>query len=155
MKQGKVLETEAEVREAVIRLLARREYSRRELESRLEKRVGDKGVLQAVLDDVIDKGYQSDQRMAEMFLRQRVSQGYGERRIRYDLNTKGVSEALVSEALAAAAVDWFEVAREHAVRRYGEGPPDDHKERAKRMRHLLGRGFGYDEVKYALDADES
>ncbi|MBT00787.1 MAG: hypothetical protein CMI01_19305 [Oceanospirillaceae bacterium] len=155
MKQGKVLETEAEVREAVVRLLARREYSRRELESRLEKRVDDKGVLQAVLDDVIDKGYQSDQRMAEMFLRQRVSQGYGERRIRYDLNTKGVSEALVSEALAAAAVDWFEVAREHAVRRYGEGPPADHKERAKRMRHLLGRGFGYDEVKYALDADES
>ena len=155
MKQGKVLETEAEVREAVVRLLARREYSRRELESRLEKRVDDKGVLQAVLDDVIDKGYQSDQRMAEMFLRQRVSQGYGERRIRYDLNTKGVSEALVSEALAAAAVDWFEVAREHAVRRYGEGPPADHKERAKRMRHLLGRGFGYNEVKYALDADES
>jgi regulatory protein len=155
MKQGRILETESDVREAVVRLLARREYSRRELESRLEKRVDDRKVLLAVLDDVTDKGYQSDQRMAEMFLRQRVSQGYGERRIRYDLNTKGVSEALVSEALAAAAVDWFEVAREHAVRRYGEGPPADHKERAKRMRHLLGRGFGYDEVKYALDADES
>jgi regulatory protein len=89
-----------------------------------------------------------------MLARQRAGQGYGERRIRHDLRERGIENTLIDEALAELDVDWFDLARQQAVRRYGDGPPADARERARRMRHLLGRGFGYDEVNHALSAPD-
>ena len=148
----KLIETESGLVDAVIQLLARREYSRHELEERFRSRVVDESLLQQVLDRMVADGYQSDLRCAGMILRQRVGQGYGERRIRFDLRNKGIADALVEQVLEEASVDWFEQAKELAERKYAGRPVTDMKEKAKRVRHLQGRGFGYDEIRYALEA---
>ncbi|MBV1788838.1 recombination regulator RecX [Marinobacterium sp. D7] len=151
---AKKIEDESALVSAVIQLLARREYSRSELISRLGPRVEAGEMLIAVLDRLAAEGYQSDSRFAQSQARQRSEQGYGERRIRYDLQQKGVSATLIDSTLNELEIDWFELARRQAVRKYGEAAPDDAKERARRSRYLLGRGFGYDEVRYALEVDE-
>lgn len=151
---AKKIEDESALVSAVIQLLARREYSRSELMSRLGPRVEAGEMLIAVLDRLAAEGYQSDSRFALSQARQRSEQGYGERRIRYDLQLKGVSATLIDSTLNELGIDWFELARRQAVRKYGETAPDDAKERARRSRYLLGRGFGYDEVRYALEVDE-
>ncbi|GGC07909.1 regulatory protein RecX [Marinobacterium zhoushanense] len=152
---AKKLEDEAALVAAVIQLLARREYSRGELIGRLAPRVDDGEMLQAVLDRMETEGYQSDSRFAMSQARQRSAQGYGERRIRYDLQQKGVSAVLIDSTLSELAIDWYELARCQAVRKYGESIADDAKERARRSRYLLGRGFGYDEIRYALESENS
>ncbi|WP_432697684.1 regulatory protein RecX [Marinobacterium sp. YM272] len=153
-KNDNLIETESGLVEAVIQLLARREYSRHELESRFRSRVVEEALLQKVLDRMAADGYQSDLRCAGMILRQRVGQGYGERRVRFDLQNKGIASALVEQVLEEEEVDWFEQARELAERKYGGRPVTDMKEKAKRVRHLQGRGFGFDEIRYALEVNE-
>lgn len=150
----KLIETESKLVEAVIQLLARREYSRHELEGRFRSRVADEALLQRVLDRMVEDGYQSDLRCAGMIVRQRVGQGYGERRVRFDLQNKGIASAIVEQVLEEEEVDWFEQARELAERKYAGRPVTDMKEKAKRVRHLQGRGFGFDEIRYALEANE-
>lgn len=151
----KLIETESGLVEAIIQLLARREYSRRELETRFSSRVVDENLLHQVLDKMSAEGYQSDARCAGMLVRQRVGQGYGERRVRFDLQQKGLASALIDAALEEEAVDWFEQARELVQRKYAGRPAADMKEKAKRVRHLQGRGFGYDEIRYALESLEN
>ncbi|MBR9883018.1 MAG: regulatory protein RecX [Oceanospirillales bacterium] len=150
---AKLIEDESALVQAVAQLLARREYSRGELVSRLRSRVEDGDMLERVLDRMQENGYQSDSRFAMSQARQRYEQGYGERRIRYDLQQKGIPSTLTDATLCELEADWFESAHRQAVRKFGEQPPADAKERARRTRYLLGRGFGYDEVKYALEGD--
>lgn len=151
------LESERDIINAAIDLLARREYSRRELLNKLGARVESVLLLEQVLDRLIEQGLQSDQRCAEMLARQRITQGYGEYRVRYDLQQKGIGAELIGQTLDALAVDWFALARGYAEKKFDTGSDVkkavDFKERARRARHLQGRGFSYDEVKFALDND--
>ncbi len=149
-----LIEDESALFSGIIQLLARREYSRKELEERFIGRVADEAMLQKVLDRMVDEGYQSDQRCAGMIVRQRLGQGYGERRVRFDLQQKGIAGALIDQVLEEEAVDWFEQAKAWAERKYSGRPAEDMKEKAKRVRHLQGRGFGYDEIRYALETDD-
>ena len=69
-------------------------------------------------------------------------------------------------ALEEADIDWFELAREVAERKFGLRKSESHrsstdhatdhaasqKEKAKRMRFMQYRGFSYDQIKYALDS---
>lgn len=136
--------------------LARREHSRHELYIRLKSRCGDSlDILQRVLDDLEEDGLLSDRRFAEAYIRSRISRGQGAVRIRHELRNKGVAEALIEESLAAAEIDWCQLATDVAVRRFGAEGPADYVERAKRMRFLQQRGFSGDEIRVALGAFES
>ncbi len=145
------LENEREILNAAVELLARREYSGQELRRKLGGRVDDPQLLETVLERLAEQGLQSDLRCATMLARQRVAQGYGEYRVKYDLQQKGIASDLIQQALEALEVDWFALARGYACKRFGATPAVDFKERSRRARHLQGRGFSYDELNYALD----
>lgn len=133
--------------------LARREHSRHELMSRLKSHFDlDTDELEQVLDELEHDGLLSDRRFAEAFVRYRAGRGQGRARIRYDLRSKGVSDALVSSALQAESVDWYELACDVLAKRFGRSVPEDYAERAKRMRFLQQRGFSSDEIQHALDS---
>ncbi len=61
--------------------------------------------------------------------------------------------------------DWFELAKDKAIKKYGNPKVTEvkgskalallTKEKAKRVRFLLGQGFSYEQVTYALDYDPS
>lgn len=138
--------------EQALGLLARREYSRRELFQRLQRAGHETGDIEQALDRLEADRYQDDARFGEMLVRNRVAQGYGPRRIRAELSTHGLGEARVREWLDAAGVDWVASAAAQLRRRYG-GPSADYAERAKQAQFLLRRGFGAATVRAVTHAD--
>ena len=142
--------TAAKIRNAAMDLLTGREYSRAELATKLNKRFDSHPSIDAVLVRISEEGLQSDKRFAEAFIRSRIFRGHGLARIRQDIRPKGVSDELVARALEEADIDWYELARDVAKRKFGQRSVADHREKAKRMRFMQYRGFNYDQIKYAL-----
>lgn len=122
-------------------MLARREYSQRELRARLERAGCDEDESEAALRSLRQQHYQDDDRFAEMILRARVGQGYGPARIRAELRSHGLADSLIQRALAGAEVGWQALAAAQLRKKYGRKPPVDRVERARRAAFLQRRGF--------------
>jgi len=141
----------AEAREAALRLLARREHSARELETKMVARGWPEGHAGEVVADLAAAGLQSDSRFAESFARQRAGRFYGPRRILAELAQRGVDAALANEALDALKIDFFDLAADFYRRKYGSADPDpDYRERAKRSQTLYRRGFEFEHIRALL-----
>jgi regulatory protein len=139
------------LRNRALRLLARREHSRRELERKLAGEAGDPEVLASLLDEFERRGWLSEARVAEQRLA-RARGRYGPRRVLNDLKEKGLS----AEALARAAGDLRQSELESATevwrKRFGK-PPADPKDRARQARFLAGRGFSTEVIRAVLGAE--
>lgn len=133
-----------------VRLLARREHSRAELQRKLERKGHETHAVDEALDRLAAQSYQSDARFVETFVRHRVQQGYGPVRIAAELRERGVDAAMAEVGLTRVEADWQEIARESLHRRFGEAPPEDARAWAKRARYLQSRGFPADLVRRAL-----
>lgn len=124
--------TESDEKEAygrAIKLLARREHSQRELFQKLCKAGFDEISIDNTLQKLVLKGFQSDQRFAELFVEQRFNKGYGERDILAKLGQRGIERHLAGSALAefvsSANIDWYARAVEVLTLRFdlsGESP---------------------------------
>ncbi len=145
------METEADVRDQAIRLLARREHAARELRFKLTQRGAAEALADAVIAELAREGLQSDARYAESWVRHRVEQGYGPVRIRAELRERGVADELAGPALADAerTIDWGEQAYRAWARRFSV-PPEDMKERARQKRYLERRGFAAGHIRQAM-----
>ncbi|MGB5600688.1 MAG: regulatory protein RecX [Thiothrix litoralis] len=134
-----------------VRLLAQREHSRYELAQKVRQRCEcDQASLDQVLDKLQDMGYLDDARYAAAFIRSSISRGRGAQRISYELREHGVDNAIASQALAEADVDWHVLASEQREKKFGREIPADYKERARQSRFLAGRGFYTDAIKAAF-----
>ncbi|MFW6346910.1 MAG: regulatory protein RecX [Halomonas sp.] len=148
--------SDATPRDDAIRLLARREHSRAELASRLAAKGHEPAAIGECLDALVEQGLQSDARFAESFLRSRLLRGQGPLKIRAELERRGIDRELMRAVVDAATVaeageaDWHELACQTLARRFS-GPGDSPRERARRERFLAGRGFDFDQVRFALD----
>ena len=144
----------ASVRECeavAVRLLAQREHSRFELAQKIRQRLEcDSDTLDQALDKLQEMGYLDDARYAAAFIRSSVSRGRGPQRISYELREHGVDNAIASQALAEADVDWHVLASEQREKKFGREIPADYKERARQSRFLAGRGFYTDAIKAAF-----
>ena len=143
-------ENTALLRRRAMDLLARREHSRRELRDKLLARLEETGALDEVLDRLEQDGLLSDQRFAEAFVRSRINRGQGPVRLRQELMQRGVSETLIHQAIESEGADWFALAQEVALRRFGPDTASDRRELARRLRFLQYRGFTTEQCRQAL-----
>lgn len=127
-------------------LLARREYSRRELRERLARHAASPEELERLLDELAERHWQSDTRFAEQFSRARGDK-YGSLRLKHEMRERGIDPALISETLAGR--DDLACAREVWQRKFGEQPvtPQD---KARQIRFLAARGFPLDVIRKVL-----
>ncbi len=98
--------------------------------------------IETLLAELAQRGWQSDQRYAEVMIRRLAGQ-VSQRMIRERLMQAGVSREDVAKAWSAQAEplpDDAVVAQQIWERRYGQAPSHD-KERQRQVRYLLGRGF--------------
>lgn len=131
-------------------LLARREHSRAELSRKLAGKDYDPAEIDGALAGLAEEGLQSDARFAEQFVAARAGRGHGPIRIRNDLEAAGVEAAVIEAAMEDCAVDWRARARDVMDKRFGTMPPADYADKARRMRFLSQRGFGLDEIRFAV-----
>ena len=137
-----------ELRARALRLLARRERTRCELEGKLSPHAGSSGELQTLISGLKQKNLLSEERFAEERAR-KLSRKYGAARIRHDLKSKGVPEVLVAR-FSSSSGD-LQKARDILARKYRE-PATSREEKAKRMRFLQSRGFSFDIIRKAMSA---
>lgn len=129
------------LRGRALALLTRREHSRTELERKLVDQGGSAALVAEVLDELVERRLQSDERFAEVFVRSRFQKGCGPRTISADLRERGLDAEQVSAALAASGHDWTRRAGEVRQARFGRELPTEPRERARQMRFLQYRGF--------------
>jgi len=122
-------------------MLARREYSQRELRARLEHAGCDEAESESALRTLQKQHYQDDDRFGEMIVRARVGQGYGPARIQAELRSHGLGDAAIRALIHGADADWEGLAAAQLRKKYGSRPVADHAERGKRAAFLLRRGF--------------
>mgnify|MGYP001178974911 CR=1 FL=1 len=137
----------ATIRRAAMDLLARREHSHTELFRKLLRRFShDSELIESEIETLNREGLQSDLRLAEAFTRSRANKGQGPLKIRAELRDKGVVDSDIEIAFAHCDINWFDQVALVAGKRFGNEPPEDAKERAKRNRFLQQRGFSFDEI---------
>lgn len=147
---------EVSLRTRALQYLARREYSRAELRGKLLPHVqadADSEQLQSVnldalLDDLIARGWLSDVRAATQLMHVKRSR-FGTQRITHELRQKGIAEELISDALPDLKESELAAACEVWQRKFGALPQDD-KEKARQIRFLQSRGFALNVILQAL-----
>lgn len=135
----------------VLGLLARRDYSRRELEQKLAAKTDDPNLIESLLSRVEELNYQSDERFAESFVRHKALSGKGPMVIRQGLKLKGIDSDLIERAMSKDEYDWYALALDTYNRKFRSGPIDSPKERARRQRFMFSRGFSSDIVGWVIE----
>jgi regulatory protein len=141
---------EQTVRTAALRLLAGRDFARRELAARLRRRGYPEATVDAVVDRLAAERLQDEVRFTEQFVARQAGRGHGPARIRMELRERGVPDTETEAALEASGVDWASLARTQRQRRFPGPPPREFRERAKQARFLQYRGFSADQIRAAL-----
>ena len=143
---------ELSLRTRALQYLARREYSRAELRGKIFPHLPEDvetgqvqiGELDALLDDLIERGWLSDERAAAQLIEAKRNR-FGSKRIAHELRQRGIAEELIDDALPQLKETEFTAAREVWGKKFGKLPVD-HKEKAKQIRFLQSRGFSSEVV---------
>ena len=141
-----------EARKKAMDFLARREYGHVELVKKLIDKGFHRDAAEEAVAELAAEGLQSDARFAGNFVQSRINQGKGPVRIRLDLGQRGLSDAVVEVAIEDADANWYDLAREIRVKKFGRVVPADFKEKARQMRFLQYRGFEQDHIQAAFGA---
>ena len=129
------------IRAYCLGLLARRDHSRKELINKCQLKGFAKTDLTPILDELAEQGWQSDQRYAENYVRQRVQKGYGPIAVRYALMQKGVQSDDIERILDTFADHWLDLSEQVYRKKYPSESRISRQEWAKRSRFLMQRGF--------------
>ena len=128
--------------QTAIKLLARREHSRAELQQKLTvKFPQQQDEIARLLDQLSTEGWQSDMRFAEADLRSRANQGYGWQRIRMELQQRGIADGVAKSAFEQSDVDWDVLKTQVEHKKFGGMPAEDWAAQQKRLQYLYRRGF--------------
>ena len=142
----------ATLRERALRFLARREHARTELARKLAPHAESAEALGALLDDLSARQLLSDERYVEMRMHARGAR-FGDARLAQELRMQGVSDELVTTALATGE-DELARARQVWQKKFGAEPPElDAACRARQTRFMLGRGFSGETIRRVLRGD--
>ena len=134
------------------KLCAKAEYYRADIYRKALKALdGDSAQASRLVDSLVEDRYVDDARYASAFAREKASlQGWGPIKIRFQLRSKGISDAVIAAALEevepARAADKLE--RLLAVKaRTLQGDPQF---RLKLIKFGLSRGYEYEAVEEAV-----
>ncbi len=146
------LECQTDIKNSAIALLANREHSQKELHTKLARKFSNPSAIDRVIKELCDIGYQSDERFVESFIRAKKSAGKGPVAIKHELKEKGISEYLIAAYIYDNDDEWRELAERVYLKKFGEEPVGDFKEKGKRLRFMASRGFP-GEIAYDLIED--
>lgn len=137
----------AELFDYAVRSLGRAMRSEADLRRLMKTRVEPEATGEVKIDAVVERlkgyGYLNDVSFAETYARLRhENQKLGQRRVRQDLQQKGIGSELIASTLEARYGQTNEeaLAREHLERKRIRKPTND-KESARVMRRLVTAGF--------------
>ena len=144
---------EPSLRARAMRFLARREHSRAELRRKLAPKVAEGEDLDAVLDELAQRGWLSDARFAEHTARAKARR-FGPIKLNHYLRSRGVDDDAIAAGLRAAG-EQGAAQLETVWKSRFKAPPSDERESARQVRFLQGRGFALEEIFRFLKAADA
>ena len=127
-----------------LRYLARREHSREELKRKLAVHAEEGDDVDALLEELVKRGWLSDARFAEQSIRAKARR-FGPLKLAQQLRAKGLDEETIARGFRAAAADGASSMESVWKSRFG-APAPDQRELARQARFLQGRGFPLEDV---------
>ena len=138
-----------EARARALRLLEKRDYSRKMLLDKLTEKGAPEEAAAAVVDRLCELGLVDDARFAALVARHYAAKGYGLRRIREELYRRGIDRELWDDALAELPQTDDPVSRRFAQKLRGTPGKADDIRRAQSF--LLRRGYSWEEIRSAAE----
>ncbi len=130
-----------------VELLSYRPMSARELRDKLTQKGESPETASAAVDWLCEKGLLDDGRYAGMVVRHYAAKGYGESRVRQELQRRGVPRELWEEALRELPEPEDKLDAYLASKLKD---PDDRAQVQKVSAALIRRGFSWEEIRAAL-----
>jgi regulatory protein len=139
---------EKKVLERLQRQCARMEYCVSDIRRKALKAMeGDADAADRIVASLVKDRFVDDRRYAAAFAREKSAlQGWGAVKIRFLLRGKGVSDEIISEALAEIDVEKAVSKLDKLAADKYRLLKDDPQCKLKMLKALLSRGYGYDEV---------
>lgn len=141
------MKSKLSLRGRALNMLARQELSRSDLARKLRPYVGENDDLDALLDELAERHWQSDERYAEMYVNTK-RRLHGNLRLQQNLLQKGIDPALITEFLPDKNEQINNAIT--ILRKKYRTPPADLKEKHKQMQFLAYRGFNGEIIRTAL-----
>ena len=132
-------------------MLARRDYSTKELSKKLNAKQYPPDEIEIVLADLAKAGLLSDLRFTENYISSRTKKGYGPLRITFELQSRGISQEMIAEALKITDNTWLTEIRLVWHKHFKGKIPKNFKDKAKQIRFLQYRGFTQEQIENALE----
>ncbi len=139
--------------EKAVELLSYREHSSRELKIKLLQKGYSPSLVEAVLKQMIAKGYLDDQRFTDLYFRELMRQRkYGPLMIKKKMMDKGVDSKHIDAKLESVLVgEWEQIAREilNKKKQKLKRNPDNVRETALNI--LMRKGFDYGSIQNVVN----
>ena len=134
------------------KLCAKAEYCRADVYRKALKALeGDAGEASRLVHSLVEERYVDDARYASAFAREKASlQGWGPIKIRFQLRGKGLSEEVITAALAEVEPEKAADKLERLLAAKARTLQGDPQFRLKLLKFGLSRGYGYEAVEEAL-----
>lgn len=133
------------------------DFSEKDLREKMKRKTDNQDWIDQAMAKLIEQGYQSDARCAEMIVSKGMgSKVWGRSRIEQEMRRKGLTTETIEEALTLLAEDDpLERAKDALDRKFRDRVIEDQKDRAKATRFLATRGFGFGSISSAIDQHNS
>ena len=141
-----------QIKQYLLRLLAKRDYSEQELRNKLRARGEDETTIEKILDEFKAKAWQSDQRIAENLVHSKKLRE-GSLKILYLLKQRGLDETLVKDLMPNHETS-IDIALGLLNKKYPSTQLSN-TEKHKYLRFLLTRGFPREVAYAAIHAYEN
>nr|WP_168710941.1 regulatory protein RecX [Ningiella ruwaisensis] len=129
------------IRHAITRMLSRREHSQFEILQKLKQKGYEARLSQSVLQQFINNKIQSDERYVESFVKSAYQRGKGPAFIKQSLEQQDIVSLNLESFLYSEEFNWFELAENVRIKRFGPEVPQNWDEQQKQKRFLQYRGF--------------
>ncbi len=137
-------------------LLAKQDYSRNQLSTRLHNRENiTPEEIDSLLDEFKKNKWLSDERFAQVFVETEIDKLRGKKRIVHTgVYDKGLAKDLIESVLENAETDWYDLCRQCLLRKYRDISllQKDIKLKQKANNYLAYNGFDYDQISFAVNS---
>ena len=136
------------MREKALEIVSQRQMSAKELNRKLRDKGADEETADYCVQWITERGLIDEERYAAAIVRHYAAKGYGEGRLRQELQRRGVPRELWEDALEQMPEDTTKLDRLVASKLRD---PDDRDAVRKLSASLYRRGFSGDEIREALE----
>ncbi|MCJ8312836.1 MAG: regulatory protein RecX [Saccharospirillaceae bacterium] len=131
-------------------LLSKREHTVVQITQKLKLREVEQNEIDRCMQKLQNNKLQCDNRFCESMIRYYSGQLKGEQWIKHSLKQAGIGSNQIENAFFAADVNWLDALEKLINKKYGDIQTNDFKEKQKRQRYLLSKGYTYSQINEVL-----